>query len=185
LSTLPPVRRVATTYAEFDPAQSQIGPGEINFPYQQWKSKEVSMFRHLTAAAVVSLALASAAWAETHDVQMLNKGEAGTMVFEPAFLKIAPGDSVRFMPTDKSHNAETIEGMLPEGATPFVGKLNEELTVTFDFPGLYGVKCKPHYAMGMVMVVAVGDDAAVPEGFLEGRVPKKAMERIEAALTGL
>jgi hypothetical protein len=35
------------------------------------------------------------------------------------------------------------------------------------------------------MVVAVGDGVAVPEGFLEGRIPKKAMERIEAALTGL
>jgi pseudoazurin len=143
------------------------------------------MFRHLTTAAAVSLALASAAWAETHDVQMLNKGAAGPMVFEPAFLQIAPGDSVRFVPTDKSHNAETIEGMLPEGAVPFEGKLNEDLTVTFDVPGLYGVKCKPHFAMGMVMVVAVGEDVAVPEGFLEGRIPKKALERLEAALTGL
>jgi pseudoazurin len=143
------------------------------------------MFRHLTAAAAVSLALASAAWTETHEVQMLNKGEAGTMVFEPAFLQIAPGDSVRFVPTDKSHNAETIEGMLPEGAAPFEGKLNEEHTVIFDVPGLYGVKCKPHFAMGMVMAVAVGEDVAVPEGFLEGRIPKKALERLEAALTGL
>ena len=38
------------------------------------------------------------------------------MVFEPAFVKIAPGDTVKFVSTDKGHNAEIIKGMLPEGA---------------------------------------------------------------------
>ncbi|MGL4237594.1 pseudoazurin [Tabrizicola sp.] len=143
------------------------------------------MFRQLTTAAVISLALAGMTRAETVDVKMLNKGEAGTMVFEPALVKLLPGDSVRFVATDKGHNAETIEGMLPEGATAFEGKLNEEITVTFEQPGLYGVRCKPHFAMGMVMVIAVGDATTVPEGFLEGRIPKKAKERLEAALAGL
>ncbi len=143
------------------------------------------MFRQVTTVAAFGLALAGMAGAETIDVRMLNKGEAGMMVFEPALVMLAPGDSIRFLATDKSHNAETIEGMLPEGATAFEGKVNEELTVTFDQPGLYGVKCKPHFAMGMVMVIAVGEDIAVPEGFLEGRLPKKAKERLEAALAGL
>jgi len=87
--------------------------------------------------------------------------------------------------TDRGHNAETIEGMLPEGATPFSGAINEELTVTFDETGLFGVRCTPHYAMGMVMVIAVGDVTTVPDGFLEGRIPRKAMERFEEALAGL
>jgi pseudoazurin len=143
------------------------------------------MFRQVTTAAALSLALVGMAGAETIDVKMLNKGAAGTMVFEPAAVTLAPGDSIRFLATDKGHNAETIEGMLPEGATPFEGKINEELTVTFDLPGLYGVRCKPHFAMGMVMVIAVGDGATAPEGFLEGRLPKKAKERLEAALAGL
>jgi pseudoazurin len=143
------------------------------------------MFRQLTTAALISLALAGMAWAETVDVKMLNKGEAGTMVFEPAAVRLAVGDSIHFVAADKGHNAETIEGMLPEGASTFEGKLNEELTVTFDQPGFYGVRCKPHFAMGMVMVIAVGDDAAVPANFLEGRIPKKAKERLEAALAGL
>jgi len=46
------------------------------------------------------------------------------------------------------------------------------------------VICKPHYAMGMVMTVAVGDVAA-PEGFLEGRVPKKAKARFEDQLSNM
>ena len=79
------------------------------------------------------------------------------MVFAPAFIKIAPGDTIKFLPTDKGHNAETIKGMLPEGAEPFAGKMNEELKVTFDKPGIYGFKCKPHYGMGMVGLIVVGN----------------------------
>lgn len=92
---------------------------------------------------------------------MLNRGEAGPMQFEPAFLQIAPGDTVTFVPTDKSHNAESIEGMLPEGAEPFKGKINEEISVTFEEEGVYGVKCTPHYAMGMVALVQVGEPVNV------------------------
>lgn len=114
--------------------------------------------------SVLALALcvgaASAASAAEHEVKMLNKSEQGMMVFEPPLLKVAPGDTVRFVPTDKSHNAESIEGMIPAGAEPFAGKLNQEVTVTFDKPGVYGYKCKPHYAMGMVGLVVVGDEAA-------------------------
>lgn len=107
----------------------------------------------LSAAVVVSAA-ASAAEFEVH---MRNKGADGVMVFEPSLLQVAPGDTVRFVPTDKSHNAESIEGMLPEGAQPFQGKMNEEIAVTFEVPGVYGFKCKPHYAMGMVGLIVVGE----------------------------
>ena len=107
-------------------------------------------------AAGAALALASSAHAAEHQVMMLNKGDKGAMVFQPAFVGAAPGDVVRFVPTDKSHNAETIKGMLPEGATEFKGKMNEEVTVTLDKEGVYGVKCAPHYGMGMVALIVVG-----------------------------
>ncbi len=143
------------------------------------------MLRQMTSALALGLALAGAGYAETIEVKMLNKGADGAMVFEPAAVRLAPGDTIRFVATDKSHNAETIDGMLPEGAASFVGALNEEIEVTFDTPGFYGIRCKPHFAMGMVMVVAVGDEATAPESFLEGRLPRKAKERLEAALAGL
>lgn len=38
---------------------------------------------------------------------------------EPAFLAVAAGDTVLFLPTDKGDNVETIKGMLPEGAESF------------------------------------------------------------------
>lgn len=107
-----------------------------------------------TFALLMSASMAPAAEVE---VKMLNKGtDGGLMVFEPSLVKIAPGDTVKFVAADKTHNAETVKGMLPEGATPFAGKMSENVSVTFDKPGVYGVKCMPHYAMGMVALVVVG-----------------------------
>lgn len=140
------------------------------------------MFKTLSMAMSLVALMGTAAVAEVHEVQMMNKGEAGTMVFEPGFLRIAVGDTVKFVPTDKGHNAETIKGMMPEGATPFAGKINQEIDVVFDVPGVYGVQCKPHFAMGMVVTIAVGD-ATAPDDFLAGRLPKKAKERFETQLS--
>ena len=111
----------------------------------------------LLAGAAAAIALASPAAAADHVVKMLNKGKAGMMVFEPALVKVALGDTVTFMPTDKSHNAESIVGMIPGGATGFKGKMNQPLKVTFSKSGLYGYKCLPHYGMGMVGAVVVGN----------------------------
>ena len=110
-----------------------------------------------SAIAVAALMTAFSAQAADHEVKLLNKGSTGMMVFEPAVIKIVPGDTVHFIATDKSHNVETIEGMIPEGAQPFKGEMNKDLTVAFEQPGVYGVKCKPHYGMGMVGLVVVGD----------------------------
>ena len=111
----------------------------------------------LFVGAAAAALLATPAAAADHVVKMLNKGKTGVMVFEPAMVKVAPGDTVTFVPTDKSHNAESINGMLPPGVTPFKGKMNAPITVTFAKPGVYGYKCLPHYGMGMVGVVVVGN----------------------------
>lgn len=143
------------------------------------------MIRNLTVGAVIATLLSSMAFSETVEVKMLNKTADGErMVFEPAFVQIQPGDVVKFIATDKGHNAETIKGMIPEGAEGFKGKINEEIEITFEAGGVYGVMCKPHYAMGMVMTIAVGTSEA-PDDFLEGRVPKKAKGRFEEQLGNL
>ena len=114
---------------------------------------------------------------------MLNKGSDGAlMVFEPALVKIAPGESVKFVSTDKGHNAESIKGMLPPDAVPFVGKLSQDIAVTFDKPGVYGVKCLPHYGMGMVALVVVGSPANQDEAKAVGH-PGKA-KQVFATLFG-
>lgn len=143
------------------------------------------MFRMISSSLALSLTLSGAAFAEDFEVQMLNRNDAENMVFEPAFLRLAPGDTVKFITTDRGHNAESIAEMTPEGAAVFSGAINEEIVVTYDVAGVYGVRCKPHYAMGMVMVIAVGDVSETPADFLEGRIPRGAKARFEEQLSNL
>jgi pseudoazurin len=114
------------------------------------------MFVKLMATCATALVLATAAQAATFEIKMLNKGEDGAMVFEPAYVNAAVGDTVTFLPTDKGHNVETIKGMIPDGVEPFKSAMSKEFTVTLDTEGLYGIKCTPHYGMGMVGLIQVG-----------------------------
>ncbi|MGR3322180.1 MAG: pseudoazurin [Pseudooceanicola sp.] len=114
----------------------------------------------MTAALALTAGLATA---ETYEVKMLNKGDAGAMVFEPAYVKAQPGDVVKFIPTDKGHNVEDIDGMLPEGVEGFKTKFNKEFELTVEAEGVYGIKCTPHYAMGMVALIQVGDAVNLDE----------------------
>lgn len=113
------------------------------------------MFKTMLMTATITLA-AGAAATETHEIRMLDRGEAGMMVFEPAFVMAEPGDVIRFLPSDKGHNVEHIGDMLPDGVEGFRTAFNEEFDLTVGEEGLYGVKCTPHYAMGMVALIQVG-----------------------------
>ena len=117
------------------------------------------------------------------EVKMLNKGSDGQkMVFEPALIVANVGDIVTFMPTDKGHMAASIKGMLPEGAEKFKGKTNKPVSYTVTSQGLYGVRCTPHYANGMVAIIAVGSTLDT-DGFLKGiKVSKKAKVRFQQLL---
>ncbi|WP_298919174.1 pseudoazurin [uncultured Roseobacter sp.] len=113
------------------------------------------MIRSLACAA--SLLFGTAVTAETIEVKMLNKGAEGTMVFEPAYVAAQPGDIIHFISTDKGHNAESIDGMLPDGVEAFKSKLGADFELTVEAEGLYGIKCTPHYALGMVALIQVGE----------------------------
>lgn len=119
-----------------------------------------TVFSALAGAALVLAASGAAfpgAQAAQVEVKMLNKGAAGNFVFEPALIRIKPGDSVHFVATTKGHDAASVPGMLPKGAQPFAGKMSQDVTVTFKQPGVYGIECRPHYAMGMVALVVAGE----------------------------
>src|SRR5690606_20021787 len=115
------------------------------------------------------------AMAADHQIRMLNKAPDGrVMQFDPAFLAIEPGDTVTFVATDKGHNSESIPGMIPEGAETWKGKINEELKVTFEKEGVYGVKCTPHFALGMVALIQVGDSDDNLDAAKAVKLPGKA-----------
>lgn len=137
---------------------------------------------HIAAATAVLAMFAMPAMAANFNVQMLNKGEAGAMVFEPALTKIAVGDTVTFVPTDKGHDAQSIPDLLPEGAELFKGKMGQEIVVTFTVPGAYAIKCTPHFAMGMVALVVVGEAPANLDLIKAAKLPKKARERLDTAI---
>ena len=137
-------------------------------------------FQFLAVAA--ALVLTGPAFAEEFEVHMLNKGEQGAMVFEPHFVHAQPGDTIKFVAVDKGHNAETVKGAIPEGAETFKTAINEEFVYTAEVPGIYGIKCTPHVGTGMVMAIQVGDDTSNLEAVQTVKLPKKARERMDAAL---
>ncbi len=128
------------------------------------------------ALAATSL-LSSPAFAKTWEVKMLNKAPDNAkahMVFSPNFLKVEKGDTVVFKAVDKGHNSVSIKGMVPEGFAGWKGKVSKDVEVTFDKEGLYGYKCVPHTAMGMVGLIQVGEDSSNLEAAKAAIVPGKA-----------
>lgn len=115
---------------------------------------------------------------------MLTSGSGGTMVFEPALIRVSPGDTVTFQPADPGHNAESIPSMLPAGATPFKGEIGKPVTVRFAKPGLYGYKCLPHYTLGMVGLVQVGSGVNKSQAAsAASQLPGLARTRMAALVT--
>jgi pseudoazurin len=132
----------------------------------------------LALLAVLALGMTPSLAANV-DVQLLNKGDKGAMVFQPDLVKIAVGDTVTFQPTDKGHDVDGAAGNIPATATPFKGQMSQPLTQTFTVPGVYVVKCDPHYGLGMVAVVVVGDDLTNLDALKAVKNPKKAQERLD------
>ena len=95
------------------------------------------------------------AFSKDHVVKMLNAGKEGMMVFEPAVLSIKKGDTVKFVATDVAHNSSSVEGMIPEGAEPWVGAMNQDIEVTLTEEGVYVYQCTPHNMMAMIGVIKV------------------------------
>jgi len=112
----------------------------------------------LTALLLLAgpLLLSAPANAAEHVVKMLNNGAGGMMIFEPAVLSVNVGDTVKFEATDMAHNTASV--LTPAGATPWKGKINEEISITLDTPGVYVYECTPHAMMAMVGVIRVGTD---------------------------
>ena len=107
---------------------------------------------------VIVFVITAPVMAADHTVEMLSSSNGEMMVFKPAVLKIAPGDTVTWKATNPGHNTASIAEMTPDTSLSWNGKINEELKITFNKEGIYGYKCTPHYILGMVGIIAVGND---------------------------
>ena len=92
-----------------------------------------------------------------HIVKMLNSGEGGQMIFEPAVLKVSLGDTIHFKATDAAHNSVSMDGMIPSGGANWAGKLSQDISVVLDTEGVYVYQCDPHVMMAMIGVIQVGE----------------------------
>ena len=101
--------------------------------------------RKLLFSAALIVVSSAAAFAETIEIQMLNVNEAGDkMVFSQELIRAEVGDVIKFVPTDKSHNAQSVKNALPDGQEKFKGRMNKEIEYLVTEAGLTAVVCQPH-----------------------------------------
>ncbi len=98
-----------------------------------------------------------------HIIKMLNSGSGGSMVFEPAVIKVSKGDTIHFKAVDMAHNSATIDGMIPDGASSWASELSQDVSFTLDTEGVYVYQCDPHAMMAMVGVIQVGEAVNMSE----------------------
>ena len=91
-------------------------------------------------------------------VDMLNRLDKESNIFEPKIVRVNVGDTVLWKAKDKGHNVEFIKKGVPEGVVKFKSKFNKDVEYTFETPGIYAYWCTPHKNMGMIGFVVVGDD---------------------------
>jgi pseudoazurin len=137
--------------------------------------------RNLLFSTALLFGSSVAAFAETVEVEMLNENDAGDrMVFGQELIRAEVGDVIRFVPTDRSHNAQSVKDALPEGQEAFKGKTNNEVEYLVTETGLTAVVCLPHQSMGMVALIVVGNDVSNAQQVLDARIPGKGKDKIAA-----
>ena len=77
--------------------------------------------------------------------------------FEPNYLWLKPGDSLRFLNSMGNHTVKTVSGIWPEGVEKVDIAHQQQYDVVLTKPGVYGFKCKVHSRHLMFALVIVGD----------------------------
>lgn len=132
-----------------------------------------------TAATEEPAAPVAAAAPKTHTVT------AQGLIYNPLVVTIAPGDTVSWT-NMSTHNTESIEGLIPEGAEMWMSKMSDNYSRTFTVEGIYVYKCTPHFGAGMGGAIIVGNPVNLEELKNFGakgatrRLVNKAIEAAEA-----
>ncbi|WP_271272381.1 plastocyanin/azurin family copper-binding protein [Aliamphritea hakodatensis] len=128
------------------------------------------LFRSCLALSVALSASAAMAEQQAHQIHMMHQTShvevediTRMFRFEPDYLVIQPGDTVRFSGTVGEHTITSVSRMLPEGAKAIEINSTPSKDIRFDIPGVYGLKCRVHNRYGMVALLVVGS----PENNLE------------------
>ena len=119
-----------------------------------------SLMEETSAEAVEKVQLSEGS---EHVIKMLNSGDGGQMIFEPAVIKVSVGDTIHFKATDAAHNSVSVDGMVPSGAASWASQLSQDISITLDKEGVYVYQCDPHLIMAMVGVIQVGEAVNMDE----------------------
>lgn len=119
---------------------------------------------------VIGLLVLGSARAAAEQDHVVN---AEARVFNPDIIYIQPGDTVKFV-NMTSHDAVSVEGLIPEGAEHWHSGIGNNITLKLDIEGVYGYVCTPHIGFGMVGAIVVGEPVNIDA----------AMKHAKAALQG-
>ncbi len=108
------------------------------------------------ALSIFSLVLLAATIASTHAAEHGVRMNAAKATFEPAYLKIQPGDTVKFIPIGKSKTVTATSTLVPDGAYHWQGIPGKSLSAKLSREGIYLYQSNKHVAKGMVGVIQVG-----------------------------
>lgn len=140
------------------------------------------MRRILTAGIVLaSLAAAQAASAAEVLVEMLTRDKATNTnnLYSPSLVRVNKGDTVKWVAKQAGHNVAFIAGGVPAGVALFNSPMSKDVTFKFEKPGIYMYKCTPHWGLGMVGLVVVGNDKSNLAAVKAVYVPPAAKKRLE------
>ena len=134
---------------------------------------------------LISTMFVTSTYAADITIEMLNKRDDGTrMVYSEDIARIDVGDTITWVATSKGHNVEFYAG--PDGwDIPKKSKMNKDVTITFDVPGIYYYACTPHNTQGMIGLVVVGGDVSNKESVAEAKAIGKSKKRLPELLEQL
>ena len=112
-------------------------------------------FIHIFIFIILSI---SSLFAETFEVEMLNKHDGQINVFNPPIVRVAVGDTVNWTSVNPGHNIAFTKKGVPDGVEKFKSKIGADASFTFTVPGIYAYWCTPHKSMGMIGFVVVEND---------------------------
>ena len=118
------------------------------------------------------------------EIEMLNKraSDKARMVYSIEVAKIDAGQTIKWVATAKGHNVEMIKG--PDGAElPKKSKLNEDVSIKFDKPGIYLYKCTPHVGLGMIGLVVVGGDTSNKDEIAAVKLSGKSKKKLKTFIS--
>jgi pseudoazurin len=121
-------------------------------------TSEEALVKLIPIIFVLSAIMCTRSIAASLSVEMLNGKNGEAFVYSDKLLRVKSNDIVTWKSTNPGHNAEFIAQGYPAGAADMHGKISKDVSYAFEVPGIYVVKCTPHFGLGMIQVIVVDDN---------------------------